>query len=88
RAAMVDSTVFLRAGSTGGAGVNMFEGDEPVPLSATVLYFDRETQDLIAYDLVQQSPATGRLIIQRRLVEEVPELPPTPGPGPLGTPAP
>jgi predicted phosphodiesterase len=69
RAQTLDGTVFLRAGSTGGAGVNMFTEAEPVPLSAEVLYFDEEpTPRLVAYDLIEQSPTTGRLTIQRHVV--------------------
>lgn len=47
----------------------MFEGRTPVPLSATILYFERSAKpELIAYDLIERSPTTGRLTIQRRLV--------------------
>lgn len=87
RASSMGGTLYLRAGSTGGAGVNMFRDSTPVPLSATVLYFERDGEaDLIAYDLVQQSPTTGRLIIQRHLVAEVPEVTPSPAPTPTVAP--
>jgi predicted phosphodiesterase len=89
RAQMVDATLFLRAGSTGGAGVNMFSAVTPVPLSAEVLYFDSKRK-LVAYDLIEQSPTTGRLTIQRHVVPrtegssptpEVRPTPPTANPG-------
>jgi predicted phosphodiesterase len=46
------STRLLVEGSTGGGGLRALQGDEPVPLSASVLYFDRATGDLVAYDRV------------------------------------
>ncbi len=83
RAVSVEDRGFLRAGSTGGAGVNMFEGRAPVPLSATILYFERgRTPELIAYDVVEQSPTTGRLTIQRHLVSDAPEGAASPSPSP------
>ena len=82
RAQMVDGTLYLRAGSTGGAGVNMFSAATPVPLSAEVLYFDTERR-LVAYDLVEQSPTTGRLTIQRHVVPEAGGPSPSPEVRPL-----
>ena len=90
RASTVDGTLYLRAGSTGGAGVNMFGRRGPVPLSATVLYFERgDEPELIAYDLIEQSPTTGRLTIQRHLVADAPEATPSPQVTPrVGPPSP
>jgi predicted phosphodiesterase len=74
RASVVDGTLFLRAGSTGGAGVNMFSRPAPVPLSASILYLERGRRPhLVAYDLIEQSPATGRLTISRHLAGDIPE---------------
>lgn len=79
RAVTVDGTLFLRVGSTGGAGVNMFSGARPVPFSAEVLYLEsRRRPKLVAYDLVEQEPTTGRLTIQRHLVRDVPGPSPSP----------
>lgn len=48
----VRETLLFTEGSTGGAGLRGLEGDEPHPLSATVLYFDEDTHELVAYDRI------------------------------------
>jgi predicted phosphodiesterase len=45
-------TRLLVEGSTGGAGLRGLQGDEPKPLQASVLYFDPDTHELLAYDRV------------------------------------
>ena len=45
-----DGTLLMVEGSTGGAGLRGLEGEEPTPLSCTVLYLDPETGLLRAYD--------------------------------------
>lgn len=45
-----EGTELLVQGSTGGAGLRALETDEPTPLTFTVLYFDRVTQQLTARD--------------------------------------
>ena len=45
-----DDTQLLVQGSTGGAGLRALDSEEPTPLTFTVLYFDRETQQLTARD--------------------------------------
>ena len=45
-----DGTLMLTQGSTGGAGLRGLEGQQPLPLDASILYFDAGTQRLIAYD--------------------------------------
>ena len=45
-------TLLFTEGSTGGAGLRGLEGDEPHPLTATVLYFDEDTHELVAYDRI------------------------------------
>jgi hypothetical protein len=47
-----DETLVLTEGSTGGAGLRGLQGDEPHPLTASVLYFDPDTKELIAYDQI------------------------------------
>jgi predicted phosphodiesterase len=67
----IDQTLYLRVGSTGGAGANVFTQVGGVPLSAEVLYFSRESpQRLVAYDLIEQSPESGSLVVRRHLIEE------------------
>ncbi|HEY8546130.1 MAG TPA: metallophosphoesterase [Acidimicrobiales bacterium] len=45
-------TLLFIEGSTGGAGLRGLQGEEPHPLTATVLYFDEETRRLVAYDRI------------------------------------
>jgi hypothetical protein len=85
-----DGTLFLRVGSTGGAGANVFTEVGGVPLSAEILYFSRESpHTLVAYDLIEQSPESGSLTVRRHLISEeygtlVP-TPPTQSPTPTPT---
>jgi predicted MPP superfamily phosphohydrolase len=90
---VLDGTLFLRVGSTGGAGANVFTQAGGVPLSAEVLYFSKDLpHQLIAYDLIEQSPESGSLVVRRHLVFEefgtlVPSPPsPSPSPSPSETP--
>jgi predicted phosphodiesterase len=43
-------TLVLTEGSTGGSGLRGLQGDEPHALAASVLYFDPDTKELLAYD--------------------------------------
>jgi predicted MPP superfamily phosphohydrolase len=43
-------TLVLVQGSTGGAGLRALEGEEPTSVALSVLYFDRDTGDLQAWD--------------------------------------
>jgi predicted phosphodiesterase len=62
-------TLFLRVGSTGGAGATVFTQTGGVPLSAEILHFRPGSPPvLIAYDLIFQSPETGSLTLERHLV--------------------
>jgi predicted MPP superfamily phosphohydrolase len=45
-----DGTLLMVQGSTGGAGLRALQGEYPEPLTCTVLYLDRETGELRAYD--------------------------------------
>lgn len=45
-------TLLMVEGSTGGAGLRGLEGEKPTPLEADVLYFDKKTKGLQAYDEV------------------------------------
>jgi predicted phosphodiesterase len=75
-------TLYLRVGSTGGSGFGVFERTGGVPLSAEVLYFERAPEPkLIAYDVIDQSPQSGSLTVDRHVVRrEFGELTPSPPP--------
>jgi predicted phosphodiesterase len=76
---VLDGTLFLRAGSTGGSGAEVFAEVGGVPLSAQILYFQRETRKLLAYDLIQQFPETGNITLERHLIsQEFGEFEPVP----------
>ena len=94
---VTDGTLYLRIGSTGGAGANVFTTQAGVPLSAEILHFDPGTDGalprLVAYDLITQSPSTGSLTIQRHLVADefgtlTPSPPPSPSPSQTSSPTP
>jgi predicted MPP superfamily phosphohydrolase len=67
--AELDGTRVLVEGSTGGAGLRGLEGDDPTPLSASVLYFDPVTRALVAYDRVTVEGFGGSAVsIERHVV--------------------
>lgn len=91
RAEVVDGTLFLRVGTTGGAGPTGFTAEGDVPLSAEVLYFRGDGDGgmrLVAWDVVTQFPETGSLDIRRHLASDVGVSPSpsiaTPTPTPSG----
>jgi predicted phosphodiesterase len=51
----IGPTRLLIEGSTGGAGLRALHGEEPEPLTCTVLYFDPDTDRLVAYDRITVS---------------------------------
>lgn len=64
-------TLVLVEGSTGGAGRRGVEGEKPTPLECSILYFDKETRKLEAYDAITlgglgETEAT----IERHIVKE------------------
>lgn len=64
-----EDTLLLEEGSTGGAGLRGLQGEEPEPLTASILYFDPETRQVVAYDRItvawlQEAGAT----IERHIV--------------------
>lgn len=88
----VEGTLFLRIGTTGGSGATVFASDEVVPFSAQILYLEPgeagEPARLIGYDLIEQSPLTGSLTVERRLAgDDLPEPSPTGAPSPTESPA-
>jgi predicted phosphodiesterase len=48
----INGTRLLVEGSTGGAGLRSLRGEEPEPLACSVLYFDPDTDRLVAYDRI------------------------------------
>lgn len=50
--ARIGGAISLVQGSTGGAGLRSLDRDEPTPLSATLLTFDKASRRLVAYDQV------------------------------------
>jgi predicted phosphodiesterase len=61
--------LLLVEGSTGGGGLRALQGERPLPLTASVLYFDRETHRLLAYDAVRVSGLGGTgATIQRHVL--------------------
>jgi predicted phosphodiesterase len=82
QARVVDGTLFLRVGTTGGSALTTFQEDADIPLSAEVLYFAPGTPPtLIAYDVIDQNVKTGLLTVTRHtVVDEFGELTPSPVP--------
>ena len=67
----LDGTRVLVEGSTGGAGLRALRGEDPEPLACTVLYLDRDTGRLVAYDriTVRGLGETGARI-ERHVIDE------------------
>jgi predicted phosphodiesterase len=86
-----NGTLYLRIGTTGGSGAGIFRGLD-VPFSAEVLYFSKGPEPrLIAYDVIEQSPQSGTLQVQRvnvRVEFGELELTPTPTASPPVSPSP
>jgi hypothetical protein len=80
--------VFVQ-GSTGGAGLRALEHEEPTPVTASVLYFDKETHRLQAWDDITLGGLGQQSVQIQRHVETTPErriLPePTNAPSPTGS---
>jgi predicted MPP superfamily phosphohydrolase len=70
-------TLLLVEGSTGGGGLRALQGERPLPLTASVLYFDRDTHRLLAYDAIRVSGlgGTGATIQRHVLVNTTPRSP-------------
>ena len=63
------STRLLVEGSTGGAGLRGLQREEPVPLTCSLLYFDADTDELVAYDrIVVQGLGRAGVTIERHVV--------------------
>lgn len=64
------STMMMVEGSTGGAGLRGLEGEHPLPLSMSVLYFDLQ-RELVAYDdITVGGTGLAEVSLKRNTVEE------------------
>ncbi len=69
-AEVLDGTLFLRVGSTGASGAGAFAEPDGIPLSAQIFYFDRQTRNVSAYDVIQQFPESGNISLERHLISQ------------------
>ncbi|SCX45910.1 Predicted phosphohydrolase, MPP superfamily [Klenkia marina] len=68
-----DGTRLMVEGSTGGAGLRGLQGEDPTPLSCTVLYLDPATGELTAYDEITLGGlGQSEVTIERTYVEPLP----------------
>jgi predicted MPP superfamily phosphohydrolase len=66
-------TRLMVEGSTGGAGLRGLQGEDPTPLSCTLLYIDRTTGELTAYDEITLGGlGQAEVTIQRSYVAPLP----------------
>lgn len=87
-----DGTRLMVEGSTGGAGLRALEGDTPTPVEMTVLYLDRATGALQAYDEITlgglglSDARIRRQVVPRDGADASPSLSPSPSllPSPSG----
>ncbi len=89
RQSSLGKAVLLVEGSTGGAGLRGLQGEEPEPLTCSVLYFNPTTGSLVAYDRItveglgQTGVRIERYTVGRSLPTTAP-LPTTTEPGAAG----
>lgn len=86
-AAVSEGTIFLKVGTTGGAGPTGITAEGDQPLSAQILYLrpDQGGEEiLVAWDLIVQAPDSGTLEIRRHLVDAELGSPVPSPPGPTG----
>ncbi|MCO7222280.1 metallophosphoesterase [Klenkia sp. PcliD-1-E] len=70
---MEEGTRLMVEGSTGGAGLRGLQGEDPTPLSCTVLYLDRTTGELTAYDEITLGGlGQSEVTIQRTYTDPLP----------------
>ncbi|GAB3361261.1 metallophosphoesterase [Modestobacter lapidis] len=68
-----DGTRLMVQGSTGGAGLRGLQGEDPTPLTATLLYVDRATGELTAYDEITLGGlGQSEVTIERSYVQPLP----------------
>ena len=65
-----EGTTLLVEGSTGGAGLRSLTDDEPTQLTCSILYFDRDTGRLVAFDRIAiRGLGEAGARIERHIVE-------------------
>jgi hypothetical protein len=80
---MKDGTLLFIQGTTGAAGLRGLEGEKPAPVQLSVLYFDRETRTLQAWDdITLGGLGLTSAQIARSVAEPPPENQPSPSPSP------
>ncbi|MGH3741488.1 MAG: metallophosphoesterase, partial [Micromonosporaceae bacterium] len=84
---MGGGSLLMVQGSTGGAGLRGLETAEPTPLGLSVLYFDKATRALQAYDDITvggtgQTQVTLKRHVLEKLVKPTAPASPTPSPSP------
>ncbi|MFP8905740.1 metallophosphoesterase family protein [Streptomyces atacamensis] len=86
---MEEGTRLMIEGSTGGGGLRAVEGDEPQKVMTSVLYLDRDTKRLQAWDEITLGGlGLTTAEVSRHLPEEVePGGSPSPSPSPSGSPS-
>lgn len=78
RQSRLGDAILLVEGSTGGAGLRALRGEFPEPLTASILYFDPASDQLVAYDRITVEGLGGSgASIARHIVD----APPRPRPG-------
>ncbi|MFF3208190.1 metallophosphoesterase [Streptomyces sp. NPDC002962] len=81
-------------GSTGGSGLRAVEGKYPDPIEASILYFDRDTRRLQAWDEIKlgglglTTAEVSRHLPKENLPGAVPSPSPSPTPSPTPSPSP
>ncbi|MFD5340043.1 metallophosphoesterase family protein [Streptomyces hawaiiensis] len=77
-------------GSTGGSGLRAIEGKHPDPIEASILYFDRDTRHLQAWDEIELGGLglTTAEVSRHLPKENQPGATPSPSTPPKGTPSP
>jgi predicted MPP superfamily phosphohydrolase len=69
-----EGTRLMVQGSTGGAGLRGLQGEDPTPLTCTLLYLDRGTGELTAYDEITLGGlGQAEVTIQRSYVAPLPD---------------
>ncbi len=83
-----EGTLLMVQGSTGGAGLRGLQGEYPEPLTCTVLYLDRDTGALRAYDEITLAGLGETEVTMQRTVLPPPVEAPDPDAADDGTEAP
>ena len=82
------TTLMFEQGSTGGAGLRGLEGEDPTSVQCSVLYLDRDTRALQAWDdITLGGLGLASAQIQRKLAEPPADQQPSPSPTPSPSPS-